>query len=187
MENELKKASTILRRGGIILYPTDTVWGIGCDATQAEAVLRIYRLKERAADASMLVLIDSADYLPHYVEEVPPMAIDLIACAGRPLTIVYPQAKNVAPELVAADGSLGIRVTREAFSNRLCRMIQRPLVSTSANRSGQPAPADFSSIEDAILQGVDYVVNYRRAEKGKSRPSSVIRLEKNGIIQIIRP
>jgi L-threonylcarbamoyladenylate synthase len=186
MEEELKKAYDTIRNGGIILYPTDTVWGIGCDASNAEAVRRIYDLKRRADGQSMLVLIESPDSLTHYVDEPPAVAWDLIELSNKPLTIIYSGAKNVAPNLIAKDGSLGIRVTREAFSGQLCRRLKTPLVSTSANISGQAAPANFSEIDTEILSGVDYVVNYRQQERQKRQSSSIIRLEENGIVKIIR-
>ena len=186
MEEELEKACHIIRKGGIILYPTDTIWGIGCDATNAEAVQRIYDLKQRSDSRSMLVLIDSPEYLPHYVCELPDIAGDLIELSVKPLTIIYSGAQNVAPNLIAADGSLGIRITREAFSQQLCRRMKKPLVSTSANISGQAAPANFSEIGTEILQGVDYVVKYRQREKQKNQASSIIRLEEGGIVKVIR-
>jgi L-threonylcarbamoyladenylate synthase len=188
MEEDLKKAMTVIRRGGIILYPTDTVWGIGCDATRSEAVRRIYALKQRPDAQAMLVLIDSADYLPHYVDRLPDVAWELARIAsGRPLTIIYSGARNVAPELMAADGSLGIRVTREAFSQQLCRRLKRPVVSTSANISGRATPATFAEIDGEILRGVDYVVGYRQEERQAQEASSVLRLSAEGIVNIIRP
>ena len=186
MEDELKKALDIIRKGGIILYPTDTIWGIGCDATNAEAVQRIYDLKQRPDTRSMLVLIDSPEYLPHYVRELPEIALDLVELSVKPLTIIYSGAQNVAPNLIAQDGSLGIRITRETFSQALCRRMKKPLVSTSANISGQPAPANFSEISDEILRGVDYVVNYRQQEKQKNQASSIILLGEGGIVKVIR-
>ena len=186
MEEELKKACEIIRKGGIILYPTDTIWGIGCDASNAAAVQRIYDLKQRSDTRSMLVLIDSPEYLHLYVRELPEIAMELIECSVKPLTIIYSEAQNVASNLMAQNGSLGIRVTREAFSQALCRRIKKPLVSTSANISGQPAPANFSEIASEILQGVDYVVNYRQQEKQKNQASSIIQLGKGGLVKVIR-
>ena len=186
MEEELKKAHDIIQKGGILLYPTDTIWGIGCDATNPEAVQRIYDLKQRPDTRSMLVLIDSPEYLHHYVRELPEIALDLIELSVKPLTIIYSGAQHVASNLIAQDGSLGIRITREAFSQQLCRRMKKPLVSTSANISGQPAPANFSEISDEILQGVDYVVNYRQQEKQKSQASSIIQLGEGGIVKVIR-
>jgi L-threonylcarbamoyladenylate synthase len=186
MEEDLKKALETLRKGGLILYPTDTIWGLGCDATRPEAVERIFNLKQRPANHSMLVLIDSPDYLPHYVTQVPDPAYDLIEYAVKPLTIIYSGAKNVAPNLIAPDGTLGIRVTREAFSSQLCRLLKRPIVSTSANLSGQPAPANFLEISDEIRRGVDHIVQYRQHDATRLQASSILRLDANGTIQIIR-
>ncbi|MDR1681764.1 MAG: threonylcarbamoyl-AMP synthase [Candidatus Symbiothrix sp.] len=186
MENELNKACEILRKGGVILYPTDTIWGIGCDATNEKAVERIYQIKQRTDSKAMLVLLDSTAKLDFYVNELPSIALDVIEVADRPQTIVFDDAKNVAPQLIAADGSLGIRITNERFSQSLCRRLRKPLVSTSANISGQPAPAVFSEISDEIIQAVDYVVDYRRDDASKSKSSSIIRLGKGGQIKIIR-
>jgi L-threonylcarbamoyladenylate synthase len=186
VEDEIKKAYEVLSKGGVILYPTDTVWGIGCDATRPEAVKRIYEIKKRSDSKSMLVLIDSSDDLDRYVDELPAIALDLIECSDKPLTVIYPGARNVAPDLIAPDGTLGIRVTKEEFSRKLCRRLKKPLVSTSANRSGQPAPANFSEISDEIIRAVDYVVNYRREETQKTKPSGIIQLGKGGLIKIIR-
>jgi L-threonylcarbamoyladenylate synthase len=186
MEEEVKKACDRVRSGGIILYPTDTVWGIGCDATCREAVNRIYEIKKRPDSKSMLVLIDSLAKLDYYVDELPPVALDLIDWSDKPLTIIYSGARNVAPNLIAPDGTLGIRVTRESFSQALCRRLKKPLVSTSANISGQPAPANFSEISDEIIRAVDYVVDYRREETVHAKPSGIIQLGKGGLIKIIR-
>jgi L-threonylcarbamoyladenylate synthase len=183
----LDEAVTVLKQGGLILYPTDTVWGIGCDATNERAVQRIYALKKRADAKAMLVLVDREEKLPFYMKEVPPMAWELVRLADKPLTIIYPDALNLAPSLLAEDGSIGIRVTREAFSKALCARFNKPVVSTSANISGEPSPAFFQAISAAIVQGVDYVVNYRREETAASRPSSIIKLGVDGTVSIIRP
>jgi L-threonylcarbamoyladenylate synthase len=186
MEEEIRNAFEAVRKGGIILYPTDTVWGIGCDATNPEAVKRIYTIKQRADSKSMLVLIDSAAFLDYYVEDFPEIAFDLIDLSDKPLTIVYSNARNVALDLIAPDGSLGIRVTKEEFSQKLCRRLRKPLVSTSANISGQAVPGNFSEISQEIIKAVDYVVNYRREEKQKAKPSSIIQLGKGGLVKVIR-
>ncbi len=186
MNEEIKKASEILRKGGVILYPTDTIWGIGCDATNEEAVKRVYAIKQRQDSKSMLVLIDSTAKLDFYVEDLPEIALDLIELSDKPLTIIYSGARNLAPNLVAQDGSVGIRVTQEAFSRELCRQFRKPVVSTSANISGQPAPSNFSEINDEIIRSVDYVVDYRRNETAQSRPSSIIQLGTGGLVKIIR-
>jgi len=186
MVDDLNKACEVLRKGGVILYPTDTIWGLGCDATSEEAVKRVYEIKRRSDSKSMLTLLDSPNRLDRYVDDLPEIAFNLIECADKPLTIIYSGAKNLAPNLIAADGSVGIRITHEAFSQQLCRQFGKPVVSTSANFSGEPAPSNFSEINDEIFRFVDYVVNYRRDEKEKSKPSSIISLDKNGLIKIIR-
>jgi L-threonylcarbamoyladenylate synthase len=185
MKEELNKTIEVLQRGGIILYPTDTIWGIGCDATNEAAVERICAIKQREEAQAMLALIDSPDYLHHYVD-LPEIALELIECSVKPLTIIYPGGKNVASRLIAEDGTLGLRVTREEFSKQLCRILKRPIVSTSANVSGQPAPGNFSDISDEIIRLVDYAVHYRRQEKRISTASSIIRLGEGGIIKVIR-
>ena len=186
MIDDLNKACEILRKGGVILYPTDTIWGLGCDATREDVVKRIYEIKRRSDSKSMLTLLDSSTRLERYVDELPGIAPDLIECSDKPLTIIYSGAKNLASNLIAPDGSIGIRITKEAFSQKLCRQFGKPIVSTSANFSGEPAPTCFSEINKEIFRLVDYVVNYRSDETQKSKPSSIIRLEKNGGIKIIR-
>ena len=175
-----------MQRGGVILYPPDTVWGIGCDATNEEAVRRVYEIKQRADSKAMLVLVDSDAKVSLYVKDVPPVAWDLIELSTKPLTIIYDGAKNLAPNLVAADGSVGIRVTAETFSKELCFRFRKAIVSTSANISGQPAPTVFSEISEEIKQAVDYVVDFRRNEKGHPKPSSIIKLGQGGTVKVIR-
>lgn len=185
LKEEIERACEVLHRGGLILYPTDTIWGIGCDATNEEAVRRVFALKRREEAKAMLVLVDDAGRLASYVD-VPEVAYDLLEVAVRPMTIVYPGARNLAPSLVAADGSVGIRVTGEAFSRGLVARLRRPVVSTSANVSGEPAPGCFAEISEAVRAGVDYVVDYRREEREKAAPSSVIKLGRGGEVEIIR-
>lgn len=186
MQEEIKKALEVLRSGGVILYPTDTVWGIGCDATNESAVSRIYEIKKRTDAKAMLVLVDSPGKLQVYVDEVPDIAWDLIEMSEKPLTIIYPQAKNLAPSLVAEDHSIGIRVTKESFSNKLCTQFRKPIVSTSANVSGEQTPLNFSQISTEIKTAVDYVVNFRQDETTKPKPSSIIKLGKGNLFQMIR-
>ena len=186
MNEEIKKACQVMREGGVILYPTDTIWGIGCDATNEEAVRRVYKIKRRADSKAMLVLVDSAVKVDFYVQDVPEVAWDLIELADKPLTIIYSGARNLAPNLLAEDGSVGIRVTGEEFSKRLCQQFRKAIVSTSANVSGQPSPQNFSEISEEIKSAVDYIVDYRREETGKAKPSSIIKLDKGGVIKIIR-
>jgi len=183
---EIKKAIDVLRKGGIILYPTDTIWGIGCDATNAEAVQKVYELKRRVDNKSLLVLLDSAGKIETYVKEMPSVAWDLIELSDKPLTIIYSDAKNLAENLIAEDGSIGIRITNEAFSKKLCEVFRKPIVSTSANVSGEKSPGNFSEISEEIINGVDYVVNFGRSKKEKSKPSSIIKIESGNKIKIIR-
>ena len=187
---DLREAVRVLREGGIILYPTDTVWGIGCDATNAAAVERIYRLKRRQDSKAMLCLLDGAGKLQGYVRQIPSVAWDLLESTGepeqRPLTIIYPGAKNVAENLLAEDGSLGIRITEEPFSKNLCAMLRHPLVSTSANISGEPAARSFREISEEIKAGVDYVCKFRQKDPCKGKPSSIIKLGVNNEVEVIR-
>ena len=172
--------------GGLILYPTDTIWGIGCDATNEEAVRRVYELKRRSDHKAMLLLMDSSAKLNYYVQEVPDVAWDLIELADSPLTVIYNGARNVAPNLLAADGSVGIRITQEEFSHKLCERFRKPLVSTSANVRGDPSPANFSEISETIKAGVDYIVRYRQDDLSKAAPSHIIKLGAGGLVKIIR-
>lgn len=183
---DLKAAVDILKRGGIILYPTDTIWGIGCDARNSEAVKKIFELKKRADSKSMLVLVNNEVGVERLVPEVPDVAWELIDAAVNPLTIIYDDARGVAGELLAEDGSLGIRITRELFSNELCKRLGAPLVSTSANISGEKSPAVFSEISDEIKNGVDYIVRYRQGDSSQASPSNIIKLRKDGEVKIIR-
>ena len=162
-----------MQEGGVILYPTDTVWGLGCDATNPDAVRRVYEIKQRADSKAMLVLVDSPVKVDFYVQDVPDVAWDLIEVADKPLTL-------------AEDGSVGIRVTGEDFSRRLCQQFRKAIVSTSANISGQPGAANFSEISDEVKSQVDYVVGFRQDDMSRPKPSSIIKLEKGGVIKIIR-
>mgnify|MGYP004422497387 FL=1 len=175
-----------MNEGGVILYPTDTIWGIGCDATNEEAVRRVYQIKQRSDSKAMLVLVDSPVKVDFYVQDVPEVAWDLIEVADKPLTIIYSGARNLASNLIAEDGSVGIRVTNEEFSKRLCQQFRKAIVSTSANISGQPSPANYSEIIEELKSMVDYVVGYRQEEMGHPKPSSIIKLDKGGVIKIIR-
>ena len=186
IREEIKKACEVLQKGGVILYPTDTVWGIGCDATNEEAVKRVYEIKRRADSKAMLVLVDSDVKVDFYVKDVPEVAWDLIQYATKPLTVIYDNARNLAPNLIGEDGSVGIRVTSEEFSKQLCFRFRKAIVSTSANISGEPAPASFGEIQDEIKQAVDYIVEYRQDEPAGAKPSSILKLGKGGVIKIIR-
>ena len=186
MEDEIKRCIEVLNKGGLILYPTDTIWGIGCDATNRDAVKKVYELKQREDNKAMLILLDSANNLDRYVRDVPEIAYDLIEVAVKPLTIIYDNGYNLAENLLSENQSVGIRITGEAFSQALCRKFRRPIVSTSANISGQPSAAIFKEISPEIINGVDYVVNYRRNDNNKQQASSIIKLGADASIKIIR-
>lgn len=186
MEEDIKKAFEVLVSGGLILYPTDTIWGIGCDATNEKAVHHVYELKRRVDSKALITLLDNPIKLDYYIDEVPSIAWDLIELSEKPLTIIYDGARNVAPNLMAEDGSLAIRITKEKFSQELCKRFRKALVSTSANISGEPAPANFDDISEEIKQGVDYIVKYRQEDTSKSKASSIIKLGKTGEVKIIR-
>lgn len=186
--DDLHEAVRVLREGGVILYPTDTVWGIGCDATNEAAVQRIFEIKHRADSKSMLVLLDGAGKLQGYVERVPDTAWTLLEVSEgqKPMTIIYPKAKNLAHNLLAEDGSVGIRITQEPFSRALCEQLRRPVVSTSANISGEPAAKVFDEIVQEIRNAVDYVCMYRRNDKTPHQPSSIVKIDEAEHITIIR-
>ncbi|MCM1518616.1 MAG: L-threonylcarbamoyladenylate synthase [Pseudoflavonifractor sp.] len=186
IEEDIKQACATLSRGGVILYPTDTVWGIGCDATRPDAVRRVFEIKRRADSKALITLVDSVERLERYVDNIPDAARDIIELSDRPVTIVYDRGRNLAPELLADDGSVGIRVTAEEFSRRLCRAYRKPIVSTSANISGSPTPATFKDITPAIKSAVDYVATTRRGDSAPHKPSAVIKLSDDGTVKIIR-
>lgn len=185
IEEDIKKAVAVLRKGGIILYPTDTIWGIGCDSGCSEAVRKIYELKKRADSKSMIILTDSVNNLERYAD-VPEIAYELIEAAVDPITIVYDNARNIAPELKAEDGTVAIRVTGEEISRKLCRTFRKPIVSTSANVSGEKSPATFSEISNEIISGVDYVMQSGRDDSGIKKASTIIKLSADGSFKIIR-
>src|ERR1700754_3241231 len=176
LKDEVAKALKVVQEGGIILYPTDTIWGIGCDATNTEAIQKIYRLKQRDEAKSMIILLDTENKLESYISDVNPLAYDLIEYAENPLTLVMPGAKNISPALIAADGSVGVRVCKHDFCQQLIQRMKKLLVSTSANVSGKPSPQYFSQIDDEIIQGVDYVVDIDQHSKEIKTPSTIMRL-----------
>lgn len=182
----IAKTLEVLNAGGVILYPTDTVWGLGCDATNSAAVKRIYEIKRRADSKAMLTLVDAAGRVDYYFDRVPEIAWELWDVTDKPLTLILPRARNVAPELIADDGTMGMRITSEEVSQTICARLRRPLVSTSANISGEPTAKCFADISEEIKQAVDYIVPLRQEERQNPAPSGIIKLGDGGLIQVIR-
>ena len=187
LDEEIRHAVDLLKDGKIMLYPTDTIWGIGCDATNTKAVQRIYKLKNRDDSKSMIILLDKAEKLSDYLEKVPPMAFDLIENSRSPLTIVYQEAKNISKKLIAPDGTIAIRIVKGRFTARVIDLLGKPIVSTSANISGQPSATTFDQISEEVKQQVDYVVEHFRDRTRTLKASTIIKLEENGRFTIIRP
>ena len=188
-EEDIKKAIEVMRKGGVILYPTDTIWGIGCDATNEEAVKRVYNIKQRDDSKALICLVDSDARLQCYVRQVPDVAwqlIDSLKEGGKPTTLILDGAVNLAPNLIAEDGSIALRITQEPFSKELCYRFQKAIVSTSANISGEPAAQNYRDIDPQIIEKVDYVCWSRRQEHQPHQPSSIIRLRQDGEVEIIR-
>jgi L-threonylcarbamoyladenylate synthase len=185
MKTEIENAIAVLKRGGIILYPTDTVWGIGCDATHPDAIDRIYKLKKRADTKSMICLVNDYRMLEQYVEDVPSVAYDILDLSTTPTTIIYDDPIRVSENIIAEDNSLAIRVVKDEFCSQLLRKFRRPLVSTSANISGESTPSSFSEISKEIKEGVDYIVNHNQ-DKKSGKPSTIIKLKNDGTVKIIR-
>lgn len=185
-EEDLKNSLKVLREEGVILYPTDTIWGLGCDASNARAVQKIFSIKSRNDNKSLIVLVDGVAMLERYAAEIPGIVYELIDVSDSPLTIIYPSGKNLAPAVCSDDGSVAIRVCNEGFCNELIKRLRKPLVSTSANISGAPSPLIFRDIDEKIINSADYVVSYRRDDIQKHSPSPIIRVDQNGVISIIR-
>lgn len=185
-QEDIKNAIEVMKQGGVILYPTDTVWGIGCDATNAEAVAKVYKIKKRDDSKALICLVDSDARLQRYVSNVPNVAWDILDIATKPTTIILDGAINLAPNLIAEDGSIALRITKEPFSHELCYRFQKPLVSTSANISGEPAAANYNDISQELLDAVDYVCFSRRQEHKPHTPSSIIKLKEDGEVTIVR-
>lgn len=185
-QEDIQKAIEVMRRGGVILYPTDTVWGIGCDATNADAVRKVYEIKQRDDSKALICLVDSDARLQRYVRNVPNVAWDLMDAVVKPTTVILDNAVNLAENLIAADGSIGLRITKEPFSHELCYRFQKPIVSTSANISGNPPAQNYCDIDPALLEAVDYVCESRRDEKKPHKPSSVIKISADGEVKILR-
>lgn len=187
MEEEIGQSLDFLKKGKVILYPTDTVWGIGCDATIYKAVKKIYKIKHREEDKSMIILLESPEALEKYVENVPPVVYDLLENTVSPLTVVYPGAKDVLKNIRAADGSIAIRIIQDEFCKELIKRLQRPLISTSANLSGQPVATTFDQVDKQIREKVDYIVGIHRTRVASVRPSTIVKFDENGTLKVIRP
>lgn len=186
MNEDILKALDTLKSGGIILYPTDTIWGIGCDATNPAAVEKVYQLKARERDKSLIVLLENDNKLQSYVNDVPEVAYQLIECAEKPLTIVYSHAKNLASNLIAEDGSIAIRIVKHRFCEQLLQRFRKPIVSTSANISGDPSPRNFQEISEQIINGVDYIVKYGQEDVAPKQASTIMKLDPSGKFMFIR-
>ena len=185
MKEEIQKCIEVLKAGGIILYPTDTVWGLGCDATNEKAVAKIFEIKQREDSKSLITIVSSDGMLQRHVNEVPELAWDIIDLATKPTTIIYQNAKNLAKNCIAKDGSIGIRLIKEGFANQLVHRFNKPIISTSANISGESTPSIFNKISDTIKTKVDFVVN-SQFDTGIKQPSSILKLNLNGEIEILR-
>jgi len=183
---DIKGALDALRKGGVIIYPTDTIWGLGCDPTNEAAVNRIFKIKSREAYKSLIILADGIGMVERYVKEIPEIVYQLVEVSDSPLTIIYPDGRNLAPGVCSEDGSIAIRICNDEFCNELIGRFRKPLVSTSANFSGKPSPANFSEIEGALAEGVDYVVKHRQDDRGKKTASPVIKINSDGTIKILR-
>lgn len=187
MKEEINSALEVLKNGGLILYPTDTIWGIGCDATNPQAVAKIFALKGRDQNKSLIILLDADSKIESYVRHVPDVAYDLIEFAENPLTIIFSGAKNLAPEVInEEDGSVGIRVVKHPFCQQLIQRFRKPIVSTSANLSGRASPASFSQIDQKIINGVDYVVDLEQDDTAPKKPSTIMKIEPDGLFKFIR-
>lgn len=185
-DEDINESLIALRKGGIILYPTDTIWGLGCDATSHSAVEKIFKIKSRSESKSLLVLVDGDQMLERYVRDIPEIAFELAAVSDSPLTIIYPNGKNLASGVCNEDGSVGIRICHDEFCHELLGRFRKPIISTSANFSGKPSPGNFSEIEKPVIESVDYTVIYRQDDQRKYSSSPVIKIDQNGTIKIIR-
>ena len=186
MNDDIKKAIDVLNSGGVILYPTDTIWGLGCDATNKEAVEKIFKIKKRSESKSMLILLNSIGSVYSYVEQVPEMAFDIIELSDKPVTVIFPGAKNLADNLIAQDGSIGIRITRENFTEQLLQKFRKPIVSTSANIAETETPLNFAQISEEIKKQVDYIVEYKQNDLSFGNSSSIIKIGLNNEVKVIR-
>lgn len=186
LKDEINRALEVIKNGGVILYPTDTIWGLGCDATNADAVEKLLKIKNRPAEKSLIVLLDVDSKLQSYVKEIPEVAYDLIEYAENPLTIIFSDAKNLAPNVINTDGSVGIRIVKHDFCTPLIQRFRKPVVSTSANISGKPSPQFFDDIDTQIIEAVDYVVDFQQEDRSIKKPSTIMKLRPSGQFEFIR-
>lgn len=186
MKLEIEKTLQVLKDGGVILYPTDTVWGLGCDATNEAAVAKVNEIKGRAADKSLIILLDTDNKLASYVNEIPDVAYELIEYAENPLTIVFSGAKNLAKNVINADGSVGIRIVKHDFCAQLVQRFRKPIVSTSANISGEPTPKFFDDISEEVKSAVDLIVDLEQDDRTVKKPSTIVKLGPSGQFEFIR-
>jgi L-threonylcarbamoyladenylate synthase len=185
-EEDIKESLKTLRQGGIILYPTDTIWGLGCDPTNEAAVNKIFKIKSRDENKSLIILVDGLSMIERYVNDIPEIIYELTEVSDTPLTIIYPAGKNLAKGVCGEDDSIAIRICRDEFCSDLISRFRKPIVSTSANLSGKPSPINFSEIEETLIDKVDFVVNWRQDDRSKSLASPVIKINHDGTIKIIR-
>jgi L-threonylcarbamoyladenylate synthase len=185
-DEDIRECVKVLREGGVILYPTDTIWGLGCDATSQAAVRKIFGIKSRNESKSLIILVNSYTMLERYVSDIPDAAAQIIEASDTPVTIIYPGCRNLAPAVSAEDGSVGIRITDDPFCSELISRFRKPVISTSANISGEKAPLNFGEVSEEILSKVDYVVKFRQDDRQEHRASPVIKVDLNGVIKIIR-
>lgn len=185
-DDDISKSLTTLKNGGVILYPTDTIWGLGCDATNADAVEKIFKIKSRSETKSLLILVSNLQMVDRYVAEIPEIVFELTEVSDTPITIIYPGGKNLAAGVCAEDGSVGIRICNEDFCNELITRFRKPIISTSANFSGKPSPKHFGEIDKDLIKSVEYVVNYRQNDRQAASASPVIKIDVNGTFKIIR-
>jgi len=186
MEEDIKESLNTLRQGGIILYPTDTIWGLGCDPTNSVAVEKIFKIKSRVESKGLIILVDGLSMIERYVKDIPEIVYELADVSDTPLTIIYPKGKNLAAGVCSEDESIAIRICHDEFCMELINRFRKPIVSTSANLSGKPSPVNFDEIERTIIEKADFVVNYRQNDRSKSNASPVIKVNENGTIKIIR-
>jgi len=185
-EDDIKNSMITLKNGGIILYPTDTLWGLGCDATSHSAVEKIFKIKSRAENKNLIILVNGETMLERYVKEIPEIVYEITGASDSPITIIYPEGKNLAPGVCSEDGSVAVRICSDAFCNELITRYRKPIISTSANISGKPSPESYSEIDEEIINSADYVVKYRQDDQRKYSPSPVIKIDRNGVFKILR-